>query len=160
MEPKNVLPRLDLGGRKVPQLRGGNTGSARRQDEPVRDVVSQRQRPALSIGGTAPQSKGLPEAREDVQEAGRIHIALVVPDLKVFGSLKDSVYVLKPDSAKDYDIQVHVLVDRKGKDRQAVLFGFALTQLGLVEPSVAKLQYPEELELGWSDKSAPINEEG
>jgi hypothetical protein len=94
-----------------------------------------------------------------VQEVRRVHVALVVPDLKLFGSLKDSVYVLKPDEDEDLDIQVHVLVDRKGKDRQQVLFAFALTQLGLVEPSVAKLQYPEALELGWSDESAPINEE-
>jgi hypothetical protein len=94
-----------------------------------------------------------------VQEAERIHLALVVPDLKVFGRFKDSVYVLKPGDAKDLDIQVHVLLDRKGKDKQQVVLGFALTQLGLVEPSVAKLQYPEELELGWSDENAPINTE-
>jgi len=159
MESKNVLPRLDLGGRKVPQLRGGNAGSQSGRDEPVHNVVPDDRSPALSIGRTAPQSKGLPETRQDVQKAQRVHIALVVPDLKVFGVLKDSVYVLKPDSAEDLEILVHVLLDRKGKDRQQVLFGFALTQLGLVEPSVAKLQYPEELELGWSNKTAPINTE-
>lgn len=153
-----VLPRLDLSRGSVPQLQSGNTGNQSGQDEPVRDVVPQHSGPILSNRDESSDSTGLPEARKGLQESKRIHIALVVPDIKIFGRFKNSVYVLKPQDHED-DILVHVLLQRKDQTHEEILFAFALTQLGLVEPSVAKLQYPEEIELGWSNHTAPINEE-
>jgi hypothetical protein len=158
MAKGNVLPQLDLGGRKVPQLRSRNSGSKGSGQGPLRDVVPEHGSAVLPNGGTASSREGFCDSCKELQEARRLHLALVLPDLKVFGSLKDSIYVLKPQGWEG-DIQVHVLLQRKGKSKQEVVFAFALTQLGLVEPSVANLQYPEELELGWSDSTAPIKEE-
>ena len=158
MAKSNVLPKLDLGGRKMPQLRVGNAGNTGSKAGPVRDVVSKHGNTVLSNRDATPTREKLLETRERMQKAQRLHIALVLPDIKIFGSLKNGVYVLKPQEWKG-DILVHILLQRKGKTKQEVVFGFALTQLGLITPSVAKLQYPEELELGWSDSNAPINED-
>lgn len=86
-----------------------------------------------------------------------MHFALVVPDLKTYRALRDAVWAIKPHGWNG-EVRAHVLV-QKGREAQDVLFSFALTELGLVHPNVARLQYPEELEIGWSDATAPINTE-
>jgi hypothetical protein len=93
-----------------------------------------------------------------MQESECIHLALVVPDIKIFGSLKRNAYILKPHDLET-QVKLHVLVQRKQQSEEEIIFAFALTQLGLVEPKVANLQYPEEIDLGWSDEDAPINKE-
>ena len=154
----DILPKLDLGRGQVPQLRSRNSRSESSQDKSMRDVVPQHRRLVLPNGGTTPTRKGIPTSREELQEAKRLHLALVVPDIKLFGRLKNSVYILQP-TPRNQEILVHVLLQRKEQSQSETVFAFALTQLGLIEPSVAQLQYPEELELGWSDSTAPINEE-
>jgi len=88
----------------------------------------------------------------------KLHIALCVPDLKQFGILKQSAFLIQDPERRDVELVLHVLVTKKGTEPIEQISAFALTRLGLIAPSVAKIQYPDELQIGWSDDTAPINE--
>ncbi len=83
-----------------------------------------------------------------------LHIACVVPDLRQLAVLKQNMWLIKPH---DWDgkVQLHILVQRKGVTNDDLIYRHALVNLGLVTPQTAALQYPEEIELGWSDENAP-----
>lgn len=102
---------------------------------------------------------GVPASSFPGGDDGRtLHLAIVVPDITVFRKIKDSVKVIKPYDWEG-EVIVHCLLPRKDTDDNSLVFRFALTQLGLVEPKVAELQYPDQIELGWSDSKAPSIEE-
>lgn len=82
-----------------------------------------------------------------------LHFALVVPDLKLYGILRKSAWVIKPPDWAG-DVKLHVLQQRPKVEPEELVNKFALTALGLVSPQVATLQYPEEIELGWKDDPA------
>ena len=79
-----------------------------------------------------------------------LHIALVIPDRKLFRVLSKNAYLLQDPTRRDVGVKLHVIEARKGTDPQEVLAKHSLVALGLVSPEVAGLQYPEEIELGWS----------
>ena len=87
-----------------------------------------------------------------------LHLALVIPDISVFRTIKSSVYAIKPHDWEG-EIYIHCLLPRPDKDDPSLVYRFALTELGLVEPKVADISYPEHIQFGWSDESAPINQD-
>lgn len=83
-----------------------------------------------------------------------MHLALVVNDLKTYGLLRDHLWVISPPGKRGV-VKVHVLLQKPKTSEQELVFGYALTRLGLTTPEAARLQYPEELEIGWSDDATP-----
>ena len=75
-----------------------------------------------------------------------IHLALVVPDIRLWKLLKERAFVVKPPYGNT-TVHLHVLVeDKRGLDwtiRQA------LVESGLVDPETAGLAYPDQVTLGW-----------
>lgn len=90
----------------------------------------------------------------DVRPSGpsqELHIALVVPDLRTFRSLSEGAYVISDATGRDVAVTLHVLQGTK-EEASELTQKHALVQLGLVSPTVARLQYPEQIELGWKEK--------
>jgi hypothetical protein len=79
-----------------------------------------------------------------------MHIALVVRDLGVYGELKRNAFAVAAHDVADKVI-LHFILQRKGQEKSEVVQRWALTELGLAEPKVTGLQYPEEIQLGWED---------
>jgi hypothetical protein len=109
-------------------------------------------------GDSGISDRPVADSRPVEDARGTFHFAIVVPDIGIFRTLKESVYIIKPYDW-DEDVLIHFLLPRKDKDDPSLVYAFALTELGLVEPKVAGLQYPEQVEFGWSDNRAPIREE-
>jgi hypothetical protein len=101
---------------------------------------------------------GAAESEQPAEAHQPLHIALVVPDIGTYQRLRKKVWVIKPAGYKD-DIKIHFLLQGKDKTDSELTFSFALTDLGLITPEVGQIQYPENIELGWSDDTAPINRE-
>lgn len=80
-----------------------------------------------------------------------LHIALVVESLATYQELRKHTVLLAP---RDWEgtVKAHFLLRRKGQTDDDLTLKFALTELGLTDPAVAQLQYPETLELGWTDE--------
>ena len=155
MAGRRPLLKLDTGRSKVRKLPlpesgrvSGNGGSQEAEDLH-----------RLPDNGDEGVPNGRPAASFPGGDDGRtLHLAIVVPDISIFRKIKDSVKVIKPHDWEG-EVIVHCLLPRKDEDDNSLVFRFALTQLGLVEPKVAELQYPDQVELGWSDSKAPIIEE-
>ena len=80
------------------------------------------------------------------------HFAIVVPDLKSYRAMRESCWMIKPHDIQG-NVMIHVLLQDK-RTEQDILFSYTLTELGLVKPEIAKLRYPEELELGGQEGTA------
>lgn len=117
--------------------------------EDLRPVLPEPDSPVVPDRQNADTTARTPDTRGESPD-DTLHIALVIPDLRIFQTLKSSAYVLKPHD-HDQAIKLHVLLQKKNEDPQSIIFRFALTQLGMVTPEVAQLDYPEEMELGFSD---------
>lgn len=79
-----------------------------------------------------------------------LHIALVVPDIRLYQLVKSKFQVIQPPYS-DIKVQLHVLVDDK-KDPLAGLdwqVRVALVESGLVHPADANITYPDQVTLGW-----------
>lgn len=133
VQPDSHLPRGREQG-SVPDIVSGDP----------HQEVAQRPLDAVDIPANRPRSK--------------LHIALCVPDLKQFGILKKSAFLIQDPERRDVELVLHILVAKQGTNPIEQISAFALTRLGLIAPSVAQIQYPDELQIGWSDDTAPIND--
>ena len=97
------------------------------------------------------------DAKPAVDDSRTIHLAIIIPDISIFRAIKSSVSIIKPPGL-DREVIVHCLLAKKDTDDHSNIFAFALTELGLIDPEVAGLSYPEQFELGWSSHTAPIND--
>lgn len=90
-----------------------------------------------------------PENRDAYPAHAKLHIALIVPDIKVYGAIRQNAWLLSPP---DWDgtVKLHVLL--KGKDDpNGILLRYLAREAELATSKAAKLLYPEDLELGWSE---------
>ena len=85
-----------------------------------------------------------------------LHVALVVPDLKLYGILRNAAWLIQP-VGWDGTIKLHIIQQRPNTEPEELINRFALATLGLVTPEVAALQYPEEIEIGWNDDTTSTN---
>jgi hypothetical protein len=85
-----------------------------------------------------------------------VHIALVIPDQSTFRSLRKSAYLIQDPAHPTVGVKLHILHGEKGHDPQNLIARHCITALALASPQVAALQYPEAIELGWSDDSARL----
>ena len=138
-----------LGRGKVPRVRSsGDSGNQSGSDAGVRDVVPEHSDSVVPSGPPDSVRGGPSEAQRE------LHIALVVPDLRVYGELKRNAFAVAAHDVTDKVI-LHFILQRKDQDNSEIVQRWALTELGLVAPKVTGLQYPEEIQLGWeSDESA------
>ena len=140
-----VLPR-----KQMHDVQQGNPDSGSRETESVHPVVL-RDTDSVLPDRTPPTVSERPDSPHE-----ELHLALVVPDLKSYGVLRKHSWLIKPPNFKGL-VKVHVLLQKPKTTEQELIFAHALTALGLVDPATARLQYPEEIELGWEDDTAPIN---
>lgn len=80
-----------------------------------------------------------------------LHLALVVPDLKQFHALRGSVFALHDSEHPEVRVKAHILLANPTKTQTEVVASHALITLGLIDPSITHLRYPEELEIGWNE---------
>jgi len=138
-KPQMALPPK----RKVPKLRSPRPHSNQQRPTTVHPVVPEHAPPVVPDRRTTANDGAVEETPDT------LHVALVVPDLGAYRSLREAVYVIEPSDRRT-PIKVHVLLG-KDQDRTNLVCRYALTELGLVDAKTAQLQYPEELELGWKD---------
>jgi len=152
VDGRKPLPKLDLGRGQVRQLQVHEPSSGQHAGAHATPVS--RLLPSDGGANLPDRERTLDESSKDDRDT--LHIGLVIPDISIFRAIKQSVHVIKPH---DYtgEIIVHCLLAKKDKDDHSVFHAFALTELGLIDPKVAGLDYPEQVELGWSSSTAPIN---
>lgn len=139
---------MALGRGKVPSLRSDSTGNHGGEETPLRPVVPEH----LDSGVPDRVPEGVSPVAQGAQR--ELHVALVVRDLGVYGELKRNAFAVAAHDVPDKVI-LHFLLQRKGQEKSEVVQRWALTELGLAEPKVTGLQYPEEIQLGWeNDESA------
>ena len=82
-----------------------------------------------------------------------IHLALVVPDIRLWQLLKDKAVIVQPPY-QDIHVMLHILVDDKNDPYRALDWQVrvALVESGLVTPEDAKITYPDQFTLGWPKK--------
>jgi hypothetical protein len=138
-------PPMALGRGKVPPLRSDrNSGDIGRQETPLRNVVPEHSGETISNR----DSTGTPVPLRDTQS--ELHIALVVRDLGVYAELKRNAFAVAAHDVSNKVI-LHFILQRKDQEKSEIVQRWALTELGLAEPKVTGLQYPEEIQLGWED---------
>ncbi len=148
---KPVL-KLDLGRRKVRPLPESQSGDSQHLRTAVESML--RPVPSNGSGGLSDRDPISSQAQSDASRT--IHIAIVIPDISIFRAIRSSVSIIKPTDL-DREVIVHCLLAKKDQDDESNVYAFALTELGLIDPAVAGLSYPEQFELGWSSSNAPIN---
>lgn len=105
---------------------------------------------AISLAHRAPPD----EAREDNAQGAHpisvVHIAVVVPDIRLYQIVKDKFVVVQPPY-HDLKVQLHVLVDDKTDPFRDLEWPIriALVESGLVLPEDVRITYPEQVTLGW-----------
>ena len=109
----------------------------------MRTVLPEHAAPVVSNGDKSPTAVRFRDPPEF------LHIALVVPDLATYKALREHCFIIKPGELPT-PVKVHFLLGRD-TDEQELVLSHALLELGLVEPKVTRLQYPEALELGWEE---------
>lgn len=129
----------------VPSVRRDGDGSGGGSgDEPVHRLPDD---PGLVVPDRVGPAQGeRPAAPRDI-----LHIALVIPDIKLYGQLRRAAYLISPPGWKGH-VKLHVLPKNPRTTEEEMLYKFVLVDLGLVDPSVAGFAYPDTMELGWSDE--------
>lgn len=135
-----VIPR-----RNVPELRPD--GDALRDSSGHRPLSGLPEHP----GAVVPDGLGAAQPSRHPAPRATLHIALIVPDIKLYGQLRRSAYLLTPPGW-DGDAKLHVLIKDPKTEPTDMLYRYALTELGLVDAAVAGLTYPDTIELGWTDE--------
>lgn len=143
MATRNKFAPMAIPPSKVSQLRRPRDDDREHGTKPVSGLVPSDTTPVVSNRSDTTVNPRFHLSSE------KLHIALVVPDLKTYHTLRGSSWIIKP-SEWEVDIKVHVLLSGDRTDQELV-FGFALTELGLTDPQTARLQWPENIELGWDD---------
>jgi hypothetical protein len=84
-----------------------------------------------------------------------LHIAIVVPDIRLQKLLKDHVYVIGPTTTPSR-VTAHVVLDDKqhGGTRLHPFWRWALVETGLLPPEDVGLVTSAQVELGWSEHEA------
>ena len=99
----------------------------------------------------------VPDGTHSAKEAGPypppvpLHIALVIPDPKLLRKLRNAAWLIKPQDWPG-SVKLHVLEQRPKTEPDTLIFAFALKNLGLASAKVVGLNYPEEIEIGWTDE--------
>jgi hypothetical protein len=81
----------------------------------------------------------------------RVHIALAVPDIRLYEVLKKRAMVVQPPY-QNVHVELHIIYD-DGKGIEPTI-RVALVQSGLVSPEQAQLTYPDQVTLGWPTEKA------
>ena len=142
MATRHALPRVDLRHGTVPQLPATGPGHLEPQSsdllevqQPVTELVSERL-------ATAPHERPTPPRAE-------LHIALIVKDRATYDLLKRNAYLIKPPYW-DGEVKLRFIIG-KPSQAQSILLRIALVELGMVDPIVAQIAYPDQASLGWTD---------
>lgn len=137
---------MALGNRAVqPLSRKRDSGGTSSEPERVRDVVPEHDSAVVPDRLPEPVDGGASEAQRVM------HIALVVPDLAIYGELKRNAFAVAAHDVSGTVI-LHFILQRKDQSHEEIVQRWAATETGLVSPKVTGLQYPEEIQLGWEDE--------
>lgn len=114
--------------------------SASRTPPPIPAALRSAQ-PALARPAAAP-------------ERPQIHIAIVVPDERLYKALKDRIIVLGP-RYQPYDVIAHIVLEDKNHEAAVLSWEtrMALAELGLVEPAQVGFAIPKQVTLGWPEEA-------
>lgn len=146
--------------RHAPMVIPRGTVSHVQGSDPVSDGREQGSLPLVSEGRGEPADRPSPPvAIPSGRPLERLHIALVIPNTRAFRRLVHGAYLIKDPTRQDVSVQLHVLEGPDPKEDPAAATGLVLrhaaVKLGLASPEAARLQYPEEIELGWQ-KEQPL----
>lgn len=83
----------------------------------------------------------------------KIHVALIVPDERLYRLIKDHAFVLGP-TYENFDVALHVIIDDKKHRAAGVAWNIrlALAELGLVFPDQVGMAAPAQVTLGWPEE--------
>lgn len=83
-----------------------------------------------------------------------IHLALVVPDIRLYNLLKTKAMLIQPPY-QDLRVQLHILIDDKDDPLHDLDWRIrqALVETGLVTPADAHITYPDQVTLGWPEEN-------
>ena len=135
-------PRLGVPTRKLPPLRIDGHTSATRSHTDDLSGLSDHGNPVV------PDRLGEPGPTEPLETPERLHFALVVGDIRQFNALRNSAYVIGPPGWNARELKLHVMIKSPRQTEEEVLYKFALTELGMIDPEAHGLTYPETIELG------------
>lgn len=143
-----AVPRLVVPQRDVPELRSdGRDMPPGAQPDNLRGVPLDKL-PVVSNGASEPEGAHLRPAH-----AGVLHIALVVPTLKLKKVLDQHVFALYPPDWQG-TMKIHILVKDPADTEQSILLRYLVREAGLASSEATGFLYPEEVELGWKDEPA------
>lgn len=138
-----VLPRVDIGSRPMQPLQEDRTNPEGSGQSNLRPMPSDR-------NPVVPERLGSAPVNGTDKPAYTLHIAIVVKDLKLFDSVRQNVYLVKPPYWKGR-VELHVLVQKPGSSPEDMTYRLALSDLGMADPTVLGLNDGLQLSMGWPD---------
>ena len=139
-----TVPRLVIPGRNMPELRSDRDNSVEGPEPDDLRGLSPDRRTMVPNRICEPKIEGTGSTPAE------LHIALIVPDIKIYGTIRKTTYLLTPPDWKG-KMRLHVLIKDPKEDERGMLLRYLAKESNLATSHEARLLYPESIELGWSE---------
>ena len=78
----------------------------------------------------------------------QLHIALIIPDLAIWETLRNAAFIIQPPLWAG-NVRLHVVLKNPKLTAEDIALQIALVDMGMITPEVAHLTADEQITLGW-----------